>query len=221
MKPEIIRIDPVHPDQALIVRAAAILSAGGVIAYPTETFYGLGAQADQAGAVARIFAIKGRSFRNPVALIIGRNENLTELVKEAPPVAYKLTEAFWPGALTLVFQASDLIIPLLTAGTGRIGIRVSSHPIASALARTLSFPLTATSANLSGSEECSTAEEVLDRLGEKIDALIDGGRTPGGAGSTVLDVTENPPALLREGVIPMSSIHPLLGSNDGHQYFYK
>lgn len=211
MKPEIIKIVADHPDPALISRAATILKEGGVIAYPTETFYGLGAHADDAAAVERIFAIKGRSFSNPISLIVGKDENLAELVREAPPAAEKLMQAFWPGALTLVFHASARINHRLTAGTGKIGIRVSSHPIAAALAKTLAFPITATSANLSGAAECSTAAEVMDRLGEKIAALIDGGRTPGGAGSTVLDMTTDPPAILREGVIPASAICAVIG----------
>jgi L-threonylcarbamoyladenylate synthase len=210
MKPEIIKIDANHPDPALIASAVSILKEGGVIAYPTETFYALGAHAGNETAVERIFAIKGRSFSSPIALIVGKDENLAELIKEVPPTANKLMEVFWPGALTLVFQASDRIIPRLTAGTGKIGIRVSSHPIASALAQTLSFPITATSANLSGAGECSTAKEVIDRLGEKIDALIDGGRTRGGVGSTVLDMTTDPPAMLREGVIPGPLLYPSL-----------
>lgn len=215
MKPEIIKIAANHPDPALIAKAVSILKEGGVIAYPTETFYGLGAHAGNDAAVERIFAIKGRSFSNPIALIMDKDEKLSELVKEAPPLAYKLMETFWPGALTLMFHASDRIIPRLTAGTGKIGIRVSSHPIAAALAQTLSFPITATSANLSGAGECSTAREVIACLGEKIDALIDGGRTPGGVGSTILDMTTDPPAMLREGVIPGSLIYSLLGKPGG------
>jgi L-threonylcarbamoyladenylate synthase len=211
MKPAILEIDADHPDPALIARAVAILKDGGVIAYPTETFYGLGAHAGNAAAVERIFAIKGRSFRNPIALIIGNDESLKELVKDVPAAANKLMEAFWPGALTLLFHASARIIPRLTAGTGKIGIRVSSHPIAAALAKTLAFPITATSANRSGATECSTAEAVLDRLGAEIDALIDGGRTPGGVGSTILDMTTDPPAMLREGVIPGHLIYPVIG----------
>jgi L-threonylcarbamoyladenylate synthase len=214
MKPEIIKIEVCHPDQALIARAAIILKEGGVIAYPTETFYGLGAQAGTAAAVERIFTIKGRSFGNPIPLIIGIEENLAELVQEVSPIANKLMEAFWPGPLTLVFHASARIIPRLTAGTGKIGIRVSSHPIAAALAKTLAFPITATSANLSGAGECSTAQEVIDCLGEKIDALIDGGRTRGGVGSTILDMTTDPPAMLREGVIPGTLIYSKIGYSE-------
>lgn len=212
--PEIITIDADHPDPALIARAAAILKQGGVIAYPTETFYGLGAQAGNAGAVARIFAIKGRPFGNPIALIIGDDASLAELVEEAPRAAKNLLAAFWPGPLTLVFHASGRIIPPLTAGTGKIGIRVSSHPTAAALATALSSPITATSANVSGARECSTAQEVIEHLGNQIDALIDGGRTPGGAGSTVLDMTTDPPAMLREGAIPRALIYGVLGNRE-------
>jgi L-threonylcarbamoyladenylate synthase len=212
--PEIITIDANHPDPALIARAVSILKNGGVIAYPTETFYGLGAHAGNDAAVERIFAIKGRSFSNPIALIMDKDEKLAELVKEVSPAAYKLMATFWPGALTLMFHASGRIIPRLTAGTGKIGIRVSSHPIAAALAKTLAFPITATSANLSGAGECSTAQEVIDSLGERIDALIDGGRTPGGGGSTVLDMTTDPPAMLREGVIPGTLIYSKIGYSE-------
>lgn len=210
IKPEIIKIDADHPDQALIERAVTILKEGGVIAYPTETFYGLGAHAGNAGAVERIFIIKGRSFSNPIALIMGSDENLAELVQEVPPVANKLMEVFWPGALTLVFHASSRIIPRLTAGTGTIGIRVSSHPIASAIAKTLSFPITATSANISGAGECSTAREVNDAIGERVDAIIDGGRTQGGAGSTILTMATDPPEILRKGTISASLISAVL-----------
>ena len=211
MKPQIFKIDADNPDPALIAKVVTILKDGGVIAYPTETFYGLGANAGDAAVVERIFTIKGRSFSNPVSLIIGNDENLAELVQEAPLTAKTLMQAFWPGALTLVFHASARINPRLTAGTGKIGIRVSSHPIAAALAKTLAFPITATSANLSGATECSTAAEVMDGLGEKIAGLIDGGRTPGGAGSTVLDMTTDPPAILREGIIPASMIYAAIG----------
>ena len=209
--PEVIRIDPGNPEQALIDRAVEILRGGGVIAYPTETFYGLGAHAGNAEAVEKIFIIKGRPFANPIALIMGNEENMEELVREVSPASRRLMEAFWPGALTLVFNASSRILPPLTAGAGTIGIRVSSHPIASAIAKTLHFPITATSANLSGEGECSTAEEVAERLEEKIDAIIDGGGTRGGVGSTILNVTTDPPVIIREGTIPASSIYALLG----------
>lgn len=208
--PEIIKIDPDNPEQTLIDRAVEILKAGGVITYPTETFYGLGAHAGVRDAVERIFLIKQRPFTNPVALILGDEEEIGSFVTEVTPPSRRLMQAFWPGALTLVFHASSLIVPRLTAGTGTIGIRVSSHPIASALAKALSFPITATSANITGEGECSTAAEVSHSLGDRIDAIIDGGRTWGGVGSTILDMTADPPVILREGAIPASLIFAAL-----------
>ena len=212
--PEVIRIDPQNPEQTLIDRAVNILKEGGVIAYPTETFYGLGAHAGIRDAVERIFLIKQRPFTNPVALILGDEEEIGNFVTEVTPASRRLIQAFWPGALTLLFHASSLIIPDLTAGTGAIGIRVSSHPIASALAKTLSFPITATSANISGEGECSIAAEVSHSLGDRIDAIIDGGRTWGGLGSTIFDMTADPPVILREGALPASLIFTILGKSE-------
>ncbi len=208
--PEIIAVNPHHPEQGLIDRAVKILKEGGVIAYPTETFYGLGVDAENAKAVERIYAIKGRSFTNPIALIVAGQEDVERLVTEVAPEARKLMQAFWPGPLTLVFSAAPSVSLRLTAGTGRIGIRISSHPIATALARTLGRPLTATSANLSGQAECQTADQVLTGLGDRIEAIVDGGETPGKAGSTVLDLAAQPPVILREGMVPAALIHAAL-----------
>ena len=204
--PEVLEIDPRGPEPHLIARAAAILKAGGVVAFPTETFYGLAADAANEKAVGKIFRIKGRGFGNPIALIIAGDRHLTGLVEEIPDAARILMRAFWPGPLTLVFKASPKLIPKLTAGTGRIGIRVSSHPIAASLAEALDGPITATSANRSGAAENVSAREVLQILGEDLDAVIDGGATPGGRGSTFLDVTADPPVVLREGAVPKERI---------------
>ena len=199
--PQILEINPVKPQDALIRRAVVVLQAGGVVAFPTETFYGLAADAMNGDAIERIFAIKGRAFSNPIALIAGDKSGIGALVAEIPAAAQRLMQAFWPGPLTLLFSASFRISPRLTAGTGKIGIRVSSHPIAAGLARRLDGPITATSANLSGAPECSTAAEVLANLGDCVDLVIDGGATPGGQGSTLFDITSDPPACLREGAI--------------------
>ena len=182
------------------------LRSGNVIAYPTETFYGLGADAVSERAVKRIFSIKGRDFRNPIPLIIGEERVLPSLAKEIPEAAEQLIQAFWPGPLTLVFFATPLVHPLLTAGTGKIGVRLSSNPIASSLARELGGALTATSANLSGTAECGTADEVMSRIGDRIDLMVDGGRTAGKAGSTVVDITVDPPTILRQGILPSGLI---------------
>jgi L-threonylcarbamoyladenylate synthase len=197
----IIIINPEHPEPEKIEEAVAILKRGGVIAFPTETFYGLGSDAANEKAVENIFRIKGRAFSNPIPLIIGHKKDLPNLVEEIPPAAEAFMSRFWPGPLTLVFRASTRVNPRLTAGTGKIGIRVSSHPVATAIAGALGRALTATSANLSGKKECSSAGEVVDQLGGSLDLMVDGGSTAGGLGSTILDVTCDPPRVLRHGAI--------------------
>ena len=205
----IIKIDPGRPEPDRITEAVAILKGGGVIAFPTETFYGLGADAGNERAVKQIFGIKGRDFRNPIPLIIGKKEDLSGLVEDIPALAETLMTRFWPGPLTLVFEASGRVNPGLTAGTGKIGIRISGHPVATALAVGLGGPITATSANLSGKKECSSAGDVLDQIGGRLDGVIDGGLTAGGQGSTILDVTCDPPRILRHGAISAARLHSI------------
>jgi L-threonylcarbamoyladenylate synthase len=205
----LLEIDPLHPDPGKIAEAVAVLKGGGVVAYPTETFYGLGADATSERAVEKIFAIKGRTFNNPVALIIAGESDLLSLVSEMPEGVKILIKKFWPGPLTLVFRAAPAVSPLLTANTGKIGIRVSSHPIAALLARELGAPLTATSANMSGEPENASAFRVKSSLANPPDLIIDGGETAGGLGSTILDVAAAPFRILREGAIPGNIIFSL------------
>ena len=195
------------PAPSFIEQAAAILRAGGVVAYPTETFYGLGADALNAKAVDRIFRIKGRNFHNPLPVIISRLEDLKFIAESIPEKAHPLMEKFWPGPLTLIFRASPAVPPGLTASTGKIGVRISSHPIAAALCLALGCPLVATSANPSGAKEITSAQEVQEALESLVDTVINGGPTPGGLGSTILDVTADPPLVLREGAIPLSELN--------------
>ncbi|OPY89515.1 MAG: Threonylcarbamoyl-AMP synthase [Syntrophaceae bacterium PtaU1.Bin231] len=190
--------------------AVRLLRDGCIAAYPTETFYGLGADAGNEAAVKRIFEIKGRDFRNPIPLIIGEERVLRHFAAEIPETATRLIKTLWPGPLTLIFFATARVHPLLTGGTGKIGIRLSSHPIASSLARGIDGALTATSANLSGGPECNSAAEVMDQIGSRIDLIVDGGTTPGKAGSTIVDVTIAPPVILREGAVPLSLIKKIL-----------
>jgi len=198
---DILKIDPADPETDLLERAVKILKNGGLIAYPTETFYGLGVDAKNEKAVERLFTVKGRDFRNPIPVIIGDASDLDQVVTEIPVVGRDLIGRFWPGPLTLIFSAAPAIPSRLTAGTGKIGIRISSHPIARLLSRQLASPLTSTSANRSGQKECITAREVLENIGDDLDLIIDGGETPGGKGSTILDITRMPPVVLRAGVI--------------------
>jgi L-threonylcarbamoyladenylate synthase len=204
--PEILKADRNNSEETVLFRAAEILAAGGVIAYPTETFYGLGTDATNEKAIRKIYDIKGRSFNNPLSVIIDCEEKLYPLISDVPACALALMQSFWPGPLTIIFMASDNVLPILTAHTGKIGVRVSSHQGATGIARKLGHPLTATSANLSGVAECSTASEVAAQIGNKIDAIVDLGKTAGGKGSTIIDVTSNPPQILREGVIDRLSI---------------
>jgi L-threonylcarbamoyladenylate synthase len=208
--PEILKTDAEFSEEDIIIRAVKILTDGGVIAYPTETFYGLGVDAASEQAIQKIFSVKGRDFRNPISLIIGRSDDVYPLVRDVPESAKKLMASFWPGALTIVFSASDNVSGLLTAGSGKIGLRVSSHPIAHKIVQKIKRPLTATSANLSGEPECSLASEVIGQIGDKIDAVLDGGKTEGGKASTLIDVTANPPVILREGAISRIAIEEYL-----------
>lgn len=207
----LLKIDPRKPDEKNLTEAARILREGGMIAFPTETFYGLGVDARQEAAVEKIFRSKGRNTRNPVSVIIDGEEEVIPLVTEIPEAARFLMKKFWPGPLTLVFYAAPAVSSHLTGGSGKIGIRISSHAVARLLAKRLSGPLTATSANLSGGQECTTAAEVIRLFGGRLDAVIDGGPTPGGMGSTILDITIHPPVVLRAGAVSPAEILESLG----------
>jgi L-threonylcarbamoyladenylate synthase len=186
---------------AAINRAARVILSGGVVALPTESFYGLAVDATNEKAIKRLLQVKKRRETQPILLLIDSRDVLEGLVKEIPQIAWKLMDAFWPGGLTLVFKAGSGVSPLLTGGGHKIGVRLSSHPIPTELARAAGVPITGTSANLSGHAACKEAKDVLASLGDQIDLLVDGGKTAGGKGSTVLDVTVDPPVILREGMV--------------------
>ena len=184
-----------------VVHAADVLLAGGVVAFPTETFYGLAVDVRNDAAIERLFSAKKRSASSPVLILIDALESLDQYVDNIPKIARGLIKEFWPGGLTLVFNAGPTISPLLTAGTQKIGIRLSSHPVATALALAIEAPISGTSANLSGQPACRNAHDVLESFGKGVDLILDGGETAGEMGSTVLDVNEQPLQVLREGVI--------------------
>jgi len=197
-------------DNAGIRRVSQVLLQGGVAAFPTETFYGLGADARNEEALQKIFQIKGREENKPLLLLIGDRDWLSGLVRNIPPVAGRLMEKFWPGPLTLVFEASPRLSALLTGGTGTVGVRLSPHPVAQALIQAVGRAITATSANLSGQPSASVAAEVFRALGNRVDAILDGGQTAGGLGSTVLDVSSPSPRIIRPGVISQAELVPFL-----------
>lgn len=208
----ILKINPENPEPEKIDEAVALLKKGGVIAFPTETFYGLGADARNEAAIDKIFGIKGRDFKNPILVVIGDVRHLESFAKDIPVEARKLMDRFWPGPLTIVFRAAASVPPKLTAGSGKIGIRLTSHPVALEISKRLGGPVTATSANLSGAPECSSAADVLSQLAGRIDGVVDGGLTPGGKGSTIVDAAVCPVKVLREGVISAALIQDTLAT---------
>jgi L-threonylcarbamoyladenylate synthase len=205
-KPPVIRTDTGEGLRKGPDRAKKIILRGGLVAFPTESFYGLAVNASDEEAISRLFILKKRRDNLPVLVLIPSLEYLKGYVADVPEIALKLIEKFWPGGLTLLFKAAPDISPLLTAGTGKIGVRISSHPIAAALTLAVGSPITGTSANISGRPGCVTAEEVYTSLGNVVDLILDGGRTAGGKGSTIMDVTVNPPEIIREGMISREQI---------------
>ncbi len=185
-----------------------IIRSGGLVAYPTESFYGLAANVASDKALDRLFEVKGRNANQPILLLIPDNNSLNRYVTHVPEVALRLMDAFWPGGLTIIFEAHKHLSTHLTAGTGKIGLRLSSHPLATGLARAMGSAITGTSANISGKPPCSTPREVLEGLGERVDIVLDGGKTPGEKPSTVVDITTLPVTLLREGIVSREMLEP-------------
>lgn len=191
--------------------AAAMLQAGGVVAFPTETVYGLGADAGNAAAVEKIFAAKGRPADNPLIVHIGGVEQLDQLVREIPPRAFLLAGHFWPGPLTMVLPKSERLPGIVTAGLQSVAVRVPAHPLALALLREASLPVAAPSANLSGSPSPTTAAHVMADLAGRIDAILDGGACSIGVESTVLSLLRSQPAILRPGGVTLEMLQAVLG----------
>ena len=193
-----------------IEKAAQWILQGKVVAFPTETFYGLGVDALDAEALQKIFRVKERKEDKPLLLLIADRTWLPGLVQNIPPQAGPLMERFWPGPLTLVFEASAHLPTRLTANTGKIGLRISSHPVARALVQVVGRAITATSANISGQPSASEAREVFQSMGQRIGVILDGGKTAGGLGSTVVDVSGGSPKIIRPGVLVRAELDPFL-----------
>lgn len=208
---EVLTIDADAPDERAIQYAAQCLRDGKLVAFPTETVYGLGANALDAAAVARIFAAKGRPSNNPLIVHVPDTEAAMRLVTEWPEKAAKLAERFWPGPLTLVLPRRELIPDLVTGGGPTVGLRVPAHPTAVALLRAAGVPVAAPSANRSLQISPTRAEHVLHGLDGRIELLLDSGPTPGGLESTVLNLTTQPPTLLRPGLILPAEIEAIIG----------
>ena len=206
MPDKICRIDPIRPEPVLIQHAARTMRSGGIIVFPTSGLYGLGADATNDEAVGRIFQIKNRVTVKPILILIRNTGQLDRWVTTVPKMARKLIHRHWPGGITIVFDARQNLPSNLTAGTGKIGIRLPAHPVATALVDSVDFPVTGTSANLAGQPGCATIDELPPLIIDRVDLVLDAGTLAGGKGSTVVDVTGKQPVILRTGVVPSASI---------------
>ncbi len=193
-----------------IREAVRIVRAGGLIAFPTETYYGLGVDPFNREALARLFAVKGRQRRKPVLVLVGGQDGIGSLARAVPEPYARIMDRFWPGPVTLVFQARPGIPDLLTGDTGTVGIRQSPHPCAVRLLDRLGGPLTATSANRSGAPAARTAAEVRRIFGSEVDLVLDDDATPGHLPSTLVGLGEGGLVCLREGAVPFAEILAVL-----------
>jgi L-threonylcarbamoyladenylate synthase len=211
MKTEVVRVNPDAPEPEKIARAAELLRAGKLVAFPTETVYGLGANALDPAAVRRIFDAKGRPAANPLIVHVADAQAAREIAAEWPETASRLAARFWPGPLTLVLPKRDIVPLIVTAGGPTVAVRVPAHPVALALIQKAGVPVAAPSANRSARLSPTRAEHVLRGLAGRIEMLLDGGPTVGGLESTVLDLTTIPPRLLRPGPVSPADLESLIG----------
>ena len=208
--PQILKVKPSNPEswESMIAETQKVLKGGGVIAFPTDTFYGLGANPYNTKAVDKIYSIKGRDPEKPLLLLIDSILKLDDMVEEISEASAKLIESFWPGPLTMLFKPKHTIPKNIT--TGLIGIRQPGNSITRKILAGLNYPLTAPSANFSGEDPTTTAEQVKDRLGNKVDLILDAGICRGGEPSTLVDTTKIPVRLVRAGAINFKTIQESL-----------
>jgi L-threonylcarbamoyladenylate synthase len=195
--------------QRQVEKGITILKKGGIIAFPTDTVYGLGCDAFRRSAVEQVYRVKGRPRHLSFPLLLSAISQVPVVAKPLSGIASSLASRFWPGALTLVLAKSDSL-PYYLSSAGTVAVRIPNHPVCLALIQGIGGPLVGTSANVSGNNSALTADEVEQQLGGDIDFIIDGGRSPGGQESTVVDVTGIVPQILRQGIIPRDEIERLL-----------
>jgi L-threonylcarbamoyladenylate synthase len=207
---DVIRVDPATPDPAALARAADCLRRGGLVAFPTETVYGLGVHALDHAAVRRLFEAKGRPASDPLIVHVDSVERMQALVLQVPDSARQLAARFWPGPLTLVLPRSERVPDEVTAGLNTVAIRVPAHPVARALLAAAGVPVAAPSANLFSRPSPTRASHVLDDLSGRIDLVVDGGPTQVGVESTVLDLSREVPSILRPGAVSLDMLRAIL-----------
>jgi L-threonylcarbamoyladenylate synthase len=203
---KILRIDPENIDMDLVREAAAAIRAGGIVAFPTETVYGLGADTYNPEAVKKVFIAKRRPMDNPLIVHIHSLDQLYEVAVKIPPEAERLARRFWPGPMTLLLWKSDKVPPEVTARRPTVAVRMPAHPVALAFIRESGVPIAAPSANLAGRPSPTTGEHVVRDLYGRADVIIDSGETVYGVESTIVDMTRDPPVLLRPGGLPVEEI---------------
>ena len=193
-----------------IKQAVTILKNGGVVAYPTDTVYGLGACMTNIKAVDRIFEVKGRPKSMALPVLLADKAQIEEIVISVPLIAQRLADEFFPGALTIILPKSSVVPDIITGGGKTVAFRIPNHPVPLALIKGLGKPIVGTSANLSGQPSALTAIEVQAQIGDKIDMVIDGGRCPGGIESTVIDLSGEKPVIRRQGAISIEKLRKIL-----------
>lgn len=214
----LLKVDPKEPEVEKISQAANFIKAGGLVAFPTETVYGLGADALNAKAVLGLFAAKNRPLDNPPIVHVENFEEVERLTLQVPATAKELMKRFWPGPLTLVFKRSTVVPEVTVAGLETVAIRMPQHPVALALIRESKCPIAAPSANIAGKPSPTSAEHVLEDLNGRIDAVIDAGPTRIGVESTVLDVSVEPPMLLRPGGVSLEALKEVVEDVQLHPF---
>lgn len=208
--PKVIRVDPLKPDPETLREAVEILRSGGLVAFPTETVYGLGADAYNPRAVRRIFQVKGRPADNPLILHIGSLNMLSEIAEIVDDRIRDVLKILWPGPFTVILRKRETVPSEATAGLPLVAVRMPAHPVALALIEGLGRPIAAPSANRSGKPSPTAAEHVIEDLGDSVDLVVDGGETFLGVESTIVDLTRDPPVLLRPGPIDPEYLESVL-----------
>jgi L-threonylcarbamoyladenylate synthase len=214
----VLKVDSQRPEIEKVQAAAEFIKKGGLVAFPTETVYGLGADALNPKAVLALFEAKKRPLDNPPIVHVENINDVYKLATQVPPKAEKLMKEFWPGPLTLVFKHSNIVPEVTVAGLDTIAIRMPQHKIALALIRESNLPIAAPSANLAGKPSPTSAKHVFDDLNGRIDAILDGGPTRIGVESTVLDLSISPPMILRPGGTPFEALKKTLGNVQLHPF---
>lgn len=203
---EIVSVNPRDPDIEVVRKAAEHIKAGRVVAYPTETFYGLGVDVFNEKAIKELYKLKQRDYGLPISILVSDMEMLSRVVNEVPESAKQLIRSFWPGPLTICFPAHKNISSSLTTNTGKIGVRISSHPVATAIVRESGRPITTTSANLSSFPPSLNVKHVTNYFKDKVPYIIDAGECEPTRGSTVVDVADDTMVIIRDGAISAEDV---------------